>query len=91
MTSTDPAFTAAVNDLSAALDGTIFVGRDEVESLAPGITPSNSIFWDSLAHDAVNASFEMATCGWVLGPLPDRTIFDKVSDALYESTVHAWP
>jgi hypothetical protein len=30
------------------------------------------------AHDAVNASFEMATCGWVLGPLPNRTIFDQV-------------
>jgi len=30
------------------------------------------------AHDAVGAEFEMATCGWVLGPLPDRTIFDKV-------------
>ena len=30
------------------------------------------------AHDAINASFEMATCGWVLGPLPNRDIFDKV-------------
>ena len=30
------------------------------------------------AHDKVNATFELATCGWVVGPLPDRTIFDKV-------------
>jgi len=26
----------------------------------------------------VNAPFEMATCGWVLGPPQDRTLFDKV-------------
>ena len=29
------------------------------------------------ARDAANASFELATCGWVVGPLPDRTVFDK--------------
>ncbi len=31
------------------------------------------------AHDAVNATFKLATCGWVLGPLPNRTIFDEVT------------
>ncbi len=30
------------------------------------------------AMQQVNASFEMATCGWVLGPPQDRTLFDKV-------------
>eukprot|EP00750_Incisomonas_marina_P015233 INCI18123.1.p1 GENE.INCI18123.1~~INCI18123.1.p1 ORF type:complete len:1078 (+),score=169.67 INCI18123.1:152-3385(+) len=29
------------------------------------------------ARDAVNASWKMATNGWVVGPLPDRTIYDK--------------
>ena len=55
MTSDNPTFKAAVNDLDAALR----------------------------AHDAVNASFGLATCGWVLGPLPDRTIFDKVLSSRY--------
>eukprot|EP00463_Aulacantha_scolymantha_P005370 TRINITY_DN6701_c0_g1_i1.p1 TRINITY_DN6701_c0_g1~~TRINITY_DN6701_c0_g1_i1.p1 ORF type:complete len:445 (-),score=67.20 TRINITY_DN6701_c0_g1_i1:98-1381(-) len=30
------------------------------------------------AHDSVGAKFKMATNGWVVGPLPDRSIFDKV-------------
>lgn len=36
-----------------------------------------------IAHDNVNASFKMATCGWVLGPLPNRTIFDQVLSKRY--------
>ena len=35
------------------------------------------------AHDAVGADFDMATCGWVVGPLPDRSIFDKVLSPRY--------
>lgn len=50
------------------------------------MTSNSSDFTDAVAdlemalaaHDAVNATWDMATCGWVLGPLPDRTIFDKV-------------
>jgi hypothetical protein len=30
------------------------------------------------AHDAVGASFALATCGWVIGPLGDRSYFDTV-------------
>ncbi len=30
------------------------------------------------AHDAVQAPFKLATCGWVLGPPQDRAMFDKV-------------
>lgn len=30
------------------------------------------------AAEAVGAPFDLATSGWVVGPLPDRAIFDKV-------------
>jgi hypothetical protein len=30
------------------------------------------------AHDAVGASFQLATCGWVIGPLGARWYFDSV-------------
>lgn len=30
------------------------------------------------AHAAVRAPFQLATCGWVLGPAQDRALFDKV-------------
>lgn len=52
---------------------------------------SNPVFTDAVAdlkaalaaHDAVGAPWQMATCGWVVGPLPDRTIFDKVLPSGY--------
>lgn len=45
----------------------------------------NKIFTDAVndlkdamaAHDKVNPDLKMATNGWVVGPLPDRSIFDK--------------
>ncbi len=30
------------------------------------------------AADAVNVPFKLATCGWVLGPRQDRTMFDRI-------------
>jgi hypothetical protein len=30
------------------------------------------------AHDAVGASFQLASCGWVVGPLGDRSYWDTV-------------
>ncbi len=30
------------------------------------------------AHAAVHAPFQLATCGWVLGPAQDRALFDKI-------------
>ena len=38
----------------------------------------NDLSYALLAHDAVDAPFELATCGWVVGPLPNRAIFDQV-------------
>lgn len=35
------------------------------------------------AKDELNATFELATSGWVVGPLPDRSIFDKYLDERY--------
>lgn len=29
------------------------------------------------AHDAVNASFELGTCGWVVGPLPGAWLCEQ--------------
>eukprot|EP01065_Artemidia_motanka_P023929 TRINITY_DN28586_c0_g1_i1.p1 TRINITY_DN28586_c0_g1~~TRINITY_DN28586_c0_g1_i1.p1 ORF type:complete len:929 (+),score=311.43 TRINITY_DN28586_c0_g1_i1:88-2874(+) len=49
MKSTDPVFTKAIDDLTAAM----------------------------AAHDRVIPDVKMATNGWVVGPLPDRSIFDK--------------
>ncbi|XP_062522474.1 uncharacterized protein LOC134197211 isoform X2 [Corticium candelabrum] len=37
------------------------------------------------ASDAVKASFKLATCGWVVGPLPDRSLFDKVLPSQYSA------
>ena len=45
----------------------------------------NPIFTDAVedlkdamaAHDKINPELKMATNGWVVGPLPDRSIFDK--------------
>ena len=45
----------------------------------------NKVFSDAIddltaamaAHDKVNPELKMATNGWVVGPLPDRSIFDK--------------
>jgi hypothetical protein len=45
----------------------------------------NPIFTDAVsdleaamaAHDKINPALKMATNGWVVGPLPDRSIFDK--------------
>ena len=50
MTREEPAFTAAVADLAAAM----------------------------AAKEALGYDVKMATNGWVVGPLPDRTIFDQV-------------
>jgi hypothetical protein len=45
----------------------------------------NKVFTDAVedlkdamaAHDAINPDLKMATNGWVVGQLPDRSIFDK--------------
>eukprot|EP00118_Oscarella_pearsei_P019329 m.204509 g.204509 ORF g.204509 m.204509 type:complete len:965 (+) comp39649_c0_seq9:56-2950(+) len=37
------------------------------------------------ARNVVNASFQLATCGWVVGPLPDRSIFDKFLSSNYSA------
>eukprot|EP00117_Sycon_ciliatum_P037015 scpid25772/ scgid27766/ len=37
------------------------------------------------ARDDLKAPFELASCGWVVGPLPDRSIFDKVLPSGYDA------
>ncbi len=38
----------------------------------------NDLFAAINAHTKVKPSFELATCGWVLGPQQDRALFDKI-------------
>lgn len=39
---------------------------------------TNDLFAAIAAAQQVNAPFKLATCGWVLGPQSDRSLFDKV-------------
>ena len=57
MTKEEPAFTAAVDDLAAAM----------------------------AAKEALGYDVKMATNGWVVGPLPDRTIFDQVLPTTWDA------
>eukprot|EP00656_Telonema_subtile_P000400 TRINITY_DN10184_c0_g1_i4.p1 TRINITY_DN10184_c0_g1~~TRINITY_DN10184_c0_g1_i4.p1 ORF type:complete len:491 (+),score=118.53 TRINITY_DN10184_c0_g1_i4:185-1657(+) len=57
MTSHDPVFTDAIDDLSAAM----------------------------AAKDALGFKPKMATNGWVVGPLPDRSIFDQVLPSSWDA------
>ena len=39
---------------------------------------TNDLFAAMAAHRSVQPPFQLATCGWVLGPPQDRALFDKV-------------
>ena len=39
---------------------------------------TNDLFAAIAAHQKVKPPFQLATCGWVLGPQQDRALFDKV-------------
>lgn len=58
----------------------------KMDSKNPVFTDAVADLGDAMAsRDAINPDLKMATNGWVVGPLPDRSIFDKTLPTTWDA------